>query len=242
MNIQFWLVLLAALAPAAILLIYILIKDNLRPEPFKQIIKGFGFGCLSTLLVFIVVGIPNVLGLFNFDAPTVFNAINQAFLMAAFPEEAAKMFMLWLLLRKNPFFDEHMDGIVYAVCVGMGFAATENVVYLFSHIDEWQAVAISRAFLSIPEHFCLAVLMGYFFAIAFFYPKKRWCFALAYLVPVIFHGIYDACLMITAIPFIGVSSFVLLLFLGSFIFAIWYSKQAIRKHLANDKKVIITAE
>lgn len=236
MDIQFLLILLAALAPAIILLIYILIKDHYRPEPFKQIVKGFGFGCLSTVLVLVVVGIPNLLGLFNFDTPTVFNAINQAFFMAAFPEEAAKMFMLWLLLRKNPFFDEHMDGIVYAVCVGMGFAATENIVYLFSNIDEWQAVAISRAFLSIPEHFCVAVIMGYFFAIAFFNPNKRKYYALAYLVPVLFHGVYDACLMVNSIPYVGVSSFAILLFLGSFVFAIWYSKKAIREHLKNDKK------
>lgn len=38
--------------------------------------------------------------------------------------------MLWLLLRNNPYFDEHFDGIVYAVCIGMGFAAIENVLYL----------------------------------------------------------------------------------------------------------------
>lgn len=234
MNIQFWLIILAALTPAVILLIYILIKDRHHPEPFKQIAKGFGFGGISILLVLIVVGIPDQLGLFHFNAPTVLNAINQAFLMAAFPEEAAKMLMLWLLLRKNPFFDEHMDGIVYAVCVGMGFAATENIMYLFSNIDEWQTVAFGRAFLSIPEHFCVAVIMGYFFAIAFFNPTKRWCYALAYLVPVLLHGVYDACLMINSIPFIGMSSVVNLLFLGSFIFAIWYSKKAIKKHLSTD--------
>lgn len=237
MNTEVLLV-LAALAPALILLIYILVKDSLHPEPFKQIVKGFGFGCLSALLVLVAVGIPDLLGLINFDASTVFGVICDAFFTAAFPEEAAKMFMLWLLLRKNPFFDEHMDGIVYAVCVGMGFAATENIGYLFSYIDQWQTVAITRAFLSIPEHFCLAVMMGYFFAIAFFHPEKRWCHALAYLVPVLFHGIYDACLMVNGIPFIGVSSFAIVLFLGSFIFAIWYSKKAIMKHLENDKKVM----
>lgn len=237
MNTEVWLV-LAALAPALILLIYILVRDSLRPEPFKQIAKGFGLGCLSTLLVFVFIGIPDLLGLLNFDKSTVFGAICDAFFTAAFPEEAAKMFMLWLLLRKNPFFDEHMDGIVYAVCVGMGFAATENILYLFSSIADWQSVAIARAFLAVPEHFCLAVMMGYFFAIAFFHPEKRWCYALAYLVPVLFHGVYDACAMVLDIPFIEVGSFVTLLFFGGFIFAIWYSKKAIKKHLENDKKVM----
>ena len=53
-------------------------------------------------------------------------AVGDAFFLAAIPEEVAKLFMLWLLLRKNPFFDEHFDGIVYAVCVGLGFAGFEN--------------------------------------------------------------------------------------------------------------------
>ena len=52
---------------------------------------------------------------------TFVEAVGDAFLLAAIPEEVAKLFMLWLLLRKNPFFDEHFDGIVYAVCVGLGF-------------------------------------------------------------------------------------------------------------------------
>lgn len=55
-------------------------------------------------------------------------AITDSLLFAAIPEELAKLFMLWLLLRKNPFFDEHFDGIVYAVCIGLGFAALENCV------------------------------------------------------------------------------------------------------------------
>lgn len=57
-----------------------------------------------------------VLGL-DIDAQTYsfpLETVADAFLLAAIPEEFAKLFMLWLLLRKNPFFDERFDGIVYA--------------------------------------------------------------------------------------------------------------------------------
>ena len=51
------------------------------------------------------------------------------------PEEIAKLFMLWLLLRKNSYFDEHLDGIVYAVCISLDFAGIENVSYMLSDMD-----------------------------------------------------------------------------------------------------------
>lgn len=228
------LIILSAIIPAIVLLVYILIRDRKRPEPFSQIAKGFWYGCLSVAMVLIYGVVLQKLGLLVSDTSNVGNAIEHAFFVAAFPEEAAKMYMLWLLLRKNPFFDEHVDGIVYAVCIGMGFAATENVFYLFANINSWQSVAVSRAFLSIPEHFCLAVIMGYFFALARMYSDKRWYYMLAYFVPVLIHGIYDACIYVLNIPAWGTSAIVSMLFMGCFIFGIWYSKQAIKKHLDAD--------
>lgn len=235
MSLQFWLIILSAIVPAIVLLVYILIRDRKQPEPFSQIAKGFWYGCLSVGMVLIFGGVLQWLGLFVSDTSSVGNAITHAFFSAAFPEEAAKMYMLWLLLRKNPFFDEHVDGIVYAVCIGMGFASIENIFYLFSNIDSWQDVAIGRAFLSIPEHFCLAVIMGYFFAIAHMYSNKRWYYALAYFVPVLIHGIYDACIFVINIPALGTSAIVSILFIACFIFGIWYSKRAIKKHLEADE-------
>ena len=65
--------------------------------------------------------------------PSIFDAFADAFLLAAIPEELAKLIMLWLLLRKNPHFDEKFDGIVYAVCIGGDVLAEsrENVPALW---------------------------------------------------------------------------------------------------------------
>lgn len=205
MDTSSWLILLAALLPAVVLLVYILIKDRQRPEPFMLIVKGFFYGCLSAGVALLFVLIPELFGLLEFNGGPIGGAILNAFFSAAFPEEAAKMLMLWLLVRKNPYFDEYLDGIVYAVCIGMGFAATENIMYLFSHVDTWHSVAVGRAFLAVPCHFCLAVFMGYFFALAFF-KSKKWYFVLAYLIPVLFHGIYDSCAFMGNVPSIGVSA------------------------------------
>ncbi|MCQ2347799.1 MAG: PrsW family glutamic-type intramembrane protease [Paludibacteraceae bacterium] len=236
MDTQFWLILLSAILPAVVLVAYVLIKDRKRPEPFKLIAKGFGYGCVSVGVAILLVMGTHLLG-FNIDEHSFWGAIADAFFNAAFPEEAAKMLMLWLLVRKNPFFNEHLDGIVYAACIGMGFAATENIMYLFSNFETWQSVAIGRAFFSIPGHFCFAVMMGYFFAIAFFNPKKQWYFILAYLVPVVMHGVYDACLEVNTI---AVNTSAIIIFLVCFIFAIKQSRKAIKKHQTTDDSVLAT--
>lgn len=219
--------------PALIIVAYILIRDRKNPEPVKMLLKGFGYGILAVPLDIALISLISNIFPLTFNTASAFGAIAESFINAAIPEEAIKILLLWLLLRKNSYFNEHMDGIVYAVCVGMGFAATENVLYLFSNIDNWQVVAIGRAFLAIPGHYIFAVVMGYFYALAYFLPQHRYCWAMAYLLPVLLHGMYDSFLMLTSNGLLqgGVS---VLLFLICFIYSIRHTNKLIRKQLMKD--------
>lgn len=87
-------------------------------------------------------------------ATSILVSVSTAFFGAAIPEEIAKFLMLWLLLRKNPYFDEKMVGIVYAVCVSLGFAALENIMYLFTNAEAYLSVGIARAIFAVLGHFC----------------------------------------------------------------------------------------
>lgn len=190
-----WMIIFAAVLPAAVLMYYIWKKDKYQQEPPRQMLKGFLYGVGSALLVLIL----PAFGLVDEISTTSISAqIGSAFRSAAIPEETAKLLMLWLLLRRNPYFDEHMDGIVYAVCVGMGFAATENILYLFSYMDSWMSVGIMRALISVPGHFFFAVIMGYYYSLAHFRTGKNrtrdTVFCL--LMPVLAHGVFDAILFV----------------------------------------------
>ena len=135
----------------------------------------------------------------------------QAFVVAALPEESFKLLALWLVLRKNPYFDEHFDGIVYAVCVGLGFAAVENIFYVFSE-EEWVSVAISRALLAVPGHYAFAILMGYYYSVYHFVDHSPKVAACILLVPIAAHGVYDALAMSGLVnPYIGGLSFFVLI-------------------------------
>ncbi|MBQ9253777.1 MAG: PrsW family intramembrane metalloprotease [Bacteroidales bacterium] len=185
-------IILAAVLPVIVLLIYILRKDSIQPEPPKYLIKAFVFGLLSVLFSFAFsIPLSRLLEI-NDNVATVTDSVITSFFSAAIPEELAKFILLYIFVRNNPYFDEKFDGIVYATCIGLGFACLENIMYLFSNIDTWLQTGIMRALFAVPAHFFFAVLMGYYFALYKFSNKdKVKNFILALLMPILAHGIYD---------------------------------------------------
>ena len=195
-----FLVILAALAPVAWLLWTIYRKDSAQPEPTKWLVKAIVFG-IGSVFLSLAISMPTsmVLGM-NIDNQvygSFAEAVGDAFFLAAIPEEVAKLFMLWLLLRKNPFFDEHFDGIVYAVSVGLGFAAFENICYLLGGIEDgsWIGIGVARALFSVPAHYFFAILMGYYYSLYHFgIDRSVKAKVMVLVAPILAHGIFDALL------------------------------------------------
>jgi len=206
---------IAAVLPALLLLLFVYRQDSI-PEPRNIVVKGLIFGGLATFASTLISTLFFNLGLFVNEPETVGEAIKTAFFGAAIPEECAKLFMLWLLLRHNPYFDEKYDGIVYAASVGLGFAAFENLLYVISAGAGWFSVAVSRAFLAIPGHFAFAVMMGYYYSLYHFYGSDAptGTKTKVLLVPILLHGTYDSICFISDLnaAWSGVLTLVLLYF------------------------------
>lgn len=127
--------LLSALIPAIVLLGYIYWRDRKSPEPIWQLVKATALGVASIGVSLCISRPLQAIGLIPEDIYSIGDAISVAFLGAAIPEELAKFLLLWLFLRNNRHFDERMDGIVYAVCISLGFAGLENVLYVIGDED-----------------------------------------------------------------------------------------------------------
>lgn len=205
--------LLAAILPAILLGLYIWRKDP-QPEPTRWLLRAFFAGvglCIPVALLEHYV----MSALFVNGGPTtLFGTTAEAFLVAALPEESAKLIALWLILRKNPYFDERFDGIVYAVCVGLGFAAIENVFYVLGSGEGWVTVAAMRALLAVPGHYAFAIMMGYYYSVYYFSKRTPANAVKILLVPVLAHGVYDSIAMSGTVDPIaaGLSTFVLIWF------------------------------
>ena len=207
-----------ALLPVAILLIYMYYADRKSPEPLSQLFKAFFYGILCIPLTLILIIPIELIGLCDSGDPTTIpQAISSSFWGAAIPEEGSKLLFLWLLLRKNKYFDERLDGIVYAVFVSLGFAAVENIMYLIGNYDSFVSVGIARGVLSVPVHFSCGVLMGYFYSLTRFGNKKNKAMnrLMVLFAPIMLHGIYDT--IAYSIGIISEGNILLLLFFFFFL-------------------------
>ena len=112
--------LLLAVAPAALLLKYILVRDKYRHEPMRLIAVTFVLGALGI--------IPATIVEFFINSP---NIIVNAFISTALVEELVKYLAVRAKAYNSRNFSETIDGIVFGVAAGLGFATVENIFYVF---------------------------------------------------------------------------------------------------------------
>lgn len=183
------LILLAvSILPVIVLMIYIYRQDKYEKEPLGLLALTFFGGMIAIPMTLIMVGITNAV----YYSDSVFHS---AFIEAGFPEELSKFVILFLIIWWNKNFNEHMDGIVYATFVSLGFACVENILYV---LGGGIGTGIMRAVISVPGHFLFGVLMGYFLSLAKFNRSKRELYIfLGLLFSILAHGIYDWLLMLS---------------------------------------------
>lgn len=234
MSINSNIVLFAAIAPALVLAWYIYRRDKYQHEPVGQLLKAFSLGIVAVLMAAPLEALLEAVGLTSSHSTTVLGNLWEAFFGVALVEEGCKLFVLWLMLRRNKYYDEMIDGVVYATMVGLGFAAAENIGYLFGNIDSWQSVAIGRALFAVPGHFMFAVAMGYYYSLNHFVSPSAGNRAKILLFPVLLHGIYDGILMVMNAS-AGGSAVLLLLFVVFCILMYRGAKRRIKRLLDDDK-------
>lgn len=232
-----WLSIFLAVIPAIILLIVIYRKDRFSAEPVGQLAKAFALGVASVFASFLV-SIPlGTLGFYVDEPVSVGDCVRISLFGAALPEELAKLFMLWLAVRKNRYFDEKMDGIVYSVCVALGFAATENIMYLIGlKGEELYSLAVSRGLCSVPGHFGFGVLMGYYYSLVKFNGDKKFR-SLVLIAPVLAHTAFNTVLFVmdlTPMLYSALEIGFVLICVG-----LWRNgNKKIAAHIAADKEVM----
>ena len=192
----------AAVIPAVIMMIYIYKHDKREKEPGQLLFRCILGGCASALAAMLVETAATWVMEWYYDS----HAISEAgyavvtAIMVGLSEEGTKYFFLKKSTWRNAEFNYTFDGIVYAVFVSLGFAALENVLYVFSYGD--LEVAFQRAILTIPAHMSFAVYMGIYYARAknaevtgdaYGTTMYQW---IAYLAAVFLHAVYDGALMI----------------------------------------------
>ncbi len=182
--------LFVSLAPVLIIAFYIYSRDRYEKEPFSMLIKALFAGILTVIPAVIIEKV--LTGLSPLGDGLAY-AGYTAFVVAGFTEELMKFLAFYFFFWKDKNFNEKFDGIVYAVYISLGFAAIENILYVFTG---GVGVGIVRALTAVPAHALFGIMMGYYFGLARFNATLRSLnLILAFLLPFVFHGLYDFILM-----------------------------------------------
>lgn len=215
---------LCAVAPILTIIIYIYFHDKYEKEPVGLLIANFLFGAIVSIIIVTLLYLFTGRFLPITDEYSIWQQFIQAFVVVALSEEFSKYVIVKYFAQPKKAFNEPYDGIIYAVMVSMGFACTENILYV---IQGGYGTAILRAFTAVPAHATFGVLMGYFMGLAKFSNNRVKLNIIGLFLAVLFHGAYDFFLFIGFIPGISIGAFV------SLIIGIILSKKAIRRHQDN---------
>lgn len=176
-----------AILPCFIIIFVIYQADLYEKEDVFPLAICFVLGMVITFPLFQIQSYFHHAGLDNTD--TILWALFSSFILVSLSEETFKYLALRIFPYKRPFFNEPIDGIVYATMIGMGFATLENLLYAYQY---GIPTTLLRAVTAVPAHASFAAIMGYFVGKARFETeRKQRLLLLGWLIPVGIHGLYD---------------------------------------------------
>ncbi|HMG67732.1 MAG TPA: PrsW family glutamic-type intramembrane protease [Chitinophagaceae bacterium] len=221
-----------AIAPGLAICLFVFYKDNYNREPKRNLVVSFILGSATIIPAFYIE---------TFFGSKLNGTVSQlaiySYCVVAFIEELGKFIVIRYYAFPKKSFDEPLDGIVYAVMIGMGFATVENIGYVMQH---GIAVAFLRMFLSVPAHATFAVIMGYHVGKAkFATTNKSYFLFLGLFWAIVFHGTFDYFLFLQNNALVNQYVSNILLFGGaliSLIVGLWLSRRHFHQYRLSSKQ------
>lgn len=183
-----------AILPGIILLVLVYRQDKIEKEPIGLIIKLILAGAATVVSALVLESLGDYILNILFYPDTILYLLLENIIVVACVEEGGKYLVTKALTWRDVNFNYRFDGIVYCLCASMGFAIVENIAYASSY---GLANVIVRAFTAVPAHAIFGIMMGHFYGYAKEYDRlgderrSRRFRKRAYIMPVIFHGLYD---------------------------------------------------
>jgi RsiW-degrading membrane proteinase PrsW (M82 family) len=230
-----------AAVPVFVVVPALLWLDRFEAEPVPLLLFAFGWGAAVATLVAILVNSTSIALLKASGGDVTVGAV----VIAPVVEETCKgLAVLLVFLYRRREFDGVVDGIVYAGMAGIGFAFTENVLYLGRALADsgtsgLAATFVFRCVFGPFAHplFTMATGVGFGIAVT---TRRRWLRyaapAMGWLVAVCLHGLWNLSAVAGLRGF--VSAYVVLqvpIFVAAVGFALWARRREgrlIGRHLA----------
>jgi len=233
-------------APMALYALALTWFDRYEKEPPLLLFGVFMWGAIVAAGSALIINTVFDLGLMFATGSEALASIGTAVFVAPLVEETVKglaVFGVFLYFRHE--FDSTLDGILYGSMVGFGFAAAENVNYIFSGFSEGGLAGLTfttfiRAIVIAFLHATLTSFTGIGLAAARLNQGwVRWVAPfLGYLTAIFAHGFHNAlastgslliCFLGSVIDWLGF--FGMLAFI---LYLVWREGQIMREHLREE--------
>lgn len=154
------------LLPALLWLIFFLREDATRPEPKRMILYVFIGGALAA-----GVSVIPEFYLQKYFPPSIGEPPYASSLLApfAFIEEITKFLIAYLIIKKSKYFDEGVDGMIYMITAGLGFAAVENTLNLIGAESVFEIFTL-RAIGATLLHATASGILGFYWVRGYLIP------------------------------------------------------------------------
>lgn len=233
------LLLLAAAVPTLVVSLYMDWLDRRQPEPRSALRRVYLAGVLSVGPVLVA---EILLAAMRPPLGPWVQVGWRAFVVAAIPEESAKVACIALMVWRTAAFDEHMDGVTYGVRAGLGFALVENLGYFLTVPDgQLLPVLLVRSVLLVPGHAAWGAIAGYWAARRRFGGDGVGGLG-GWLIAVALHGSYDMFIFATqplaaadSVPGWAVPASTLVA-LGVLVGSVVWARALARRALVEDRK------
>jgi len=206
--------------PSLIWISYVTKFHNFAPLPGKPILLAFTFGMLSTIPAMLVNTAASLSTGADLEGASLAIQLAVVAGVAPFVEEFCKPWGVYLV--KNHV-KGRLDGLIYGVTCGVGFALIENISYEASFLMSgegmaavWAIGALARGLGSIVVHAVGAGFIGYTYGRLRKGRGSILTLVLAYLLAILFHAAWNGMSVLSS-GFYG-GWFVELVFMGSFAF------------------------
>ncbi len=203
-------VILVSILPGILWLLYFYGQDRHEPEPRQLVFWVF----LGGMLLVVPAGALEALGKEGLvaarSAGDLISLFYYSFFFIGLIEEGLKFSLLWFFVRPKKVMNEPVDGVIYGITTGLGFASLENFLYTQNLGLE---VGIWRGIVACLAHAAFTGWGGYFLtaegAVA---RNPEIQFALGWGVALSLHGLYNFFLFLEH-PALTLASFIITGFL-----------------------------
>ncbi|HBB49852.1 TPA: hypothetical protein DCZ50_03135 [Candidatus Nomurabacteria bacterium] len=161
----------------ALLWLWYWLREDPHPEPRKTLIFSFILGMLGVpVALFLEYFLYELVKGLDFSPQTAISMTSPLLLLGwAFIEEIVKFQFAWWGDLKRSVYDEPVDALIYLITVALGFAALENVFFLFDLYNETPTImaltANLRFFGANLLHIVSSATIGVSIAFSFFHKE-----------------------------------------------------------------------